>query len=286
MGTTNPSASKDLDKAKTTVVEMAHHLKDEAKSVADEARQQVKKTAEAKLDAGRDFAADQLGTVADALRKTGEELRSNDSGLTDYVTKAANSVDHLSIYLQTRTLSQLINDVEGFARREPAMFLGGSFLAGLIGGRFLKSASPAPAVRSDRTRRPAALPQYASTSSDRTTSASQMKGGDTSRPTTGAGMTGAKTNDTTTGGASTTPPSASTTTSGGTPWAAGAMNAMKAGTSDEKGGISATPDKTTGNPGAADRTNSPNTPEARTTGSSFSTANGGNHHAGPTAGGR
>jgi hypothetical protein len=159
----NTSSGNDLGKAKEALVQGAHHLTDEVKTAAGEAAGQVKKAAESKMDAGRDFAAERLGSVADALRKTGEELRANDSGLTTYVTKAANSVDYLSLYLQTRTLSQLMNDVEGFARREPAMFLGGSFLAGLLGGRFLKSSSPMTprTAGGGATTTAGALPSYA-----------------------------------------------------------------------------------------------------------------------------
>ena len=128
---------------KDALVEGAHRIAGEVKLVAGDAAAQVRGAAETKLEAGRDFAAEHLFQVAHALRRTGDELRSSDSALTDYVTKAATSVDEVSHYLQTRTLSQLLGDAEGFARREPAMFLGGSFLAGLLGGRFLKSATPA-----------------------------------------------------------------------------------------------------------------------------------------------
>ena len=120
----------------------ARDVSTELKHVAGDVASEAKRAAEAKLGAGKDFAAERLGAVASALRHTSEQLRSDDSGITDYVSKAASSVDQVSHYLQTRTLSQLIGDVEGFARREPAIFLGGALLAGILGGRFLKSATP------------------------------------------------------------------------------------------------------------------------------------------------
>jgi hypothetical protein len=147
-----------LDGARTIGAEVQHLAGDVAGG--------AKKSAESKVVAGKDFAAEQLGTVADALRKTSKELRASDSGATDYVDMAASSVEKISNYLQTRTLSQLIGDVEGYARREPAMFLGGAFLAGVLGGRFLKSAkpvAPAPATRAASASSPRrALPQHAS----------------------------------------------------------------------------------------------------------------------------
>jgi hypothetical protein len=132
-----------LDGARTLGAEVQH--------LAGDVAGDAKKSVESKAAAGKDFAAEQLGTVADALRKTSKELRAAESGATDYVDMAARSVEKVSSYLQTRTLGQLIGDVEGYARREPAMFLGGAFLAGVLGGRFLKSAKPAaPPVQASR----------------------------------------------------------------------------------------------------------------------------------------
>jgi hypothetical protein len=136
------------DALKKGVASGVHTLSTDVKNVASDVAMEAKKAAETKLDAGKDFAAEQLGAVAGALRETSRKLRQGESGLTDYVEKAARSVDGVSTYLQTRTLSQLISDVEGYARREPAVFLGGAFFVGLLGGRFLKSATPAAASSS------------------------------------------------------------------------------------------------------------------------------------------
>ena len=161
-------ASGDVEKTKDALVEGAQHITEEVKAVAGDTATQMKKVAETKLNAGREFAADHLFQVAHALRKTGDELRSSDSALTEYVGKAALSVDEVSHYLQTRTLSQLLGDAEGFARREPAMFLGGSFVAGLFGGRFLKSATPTrpggsgDGIRTNARSSMRGLPAYAS----------------------------------------------------------------------------------------------------------------------------
>jgi hypothetical protein len=134
---------------KAGIVSGARDITSEVKHIASDVAGDAKKAAESKLGAGKDFAAEHLGAVAYALRHTSQQLRSEESGITEFVEKAASSVDSVSHYLQTRTLSQLIGDVEGYARREPAVFLGGSFFAGLLGGRFLKSATPSrPAPRS------------------------------------------------------------------------------------------------------------------------------------------
>ncbi len=154
--------------AKDEIIDGARHLGSEVKDMAADVAGGAKKAAETKLGAGKDFAAEHLGSVAHALRKTGDELAESDSGITEYVHRAASSVEKVSTYLQKKTLSELLGDMEGYARREPAVFLGGAFVVGLLGGRFLKSAAPAPSARatgqSDGRPSRAALPQYAGAS--------------------------------------------------------------------------------------------------------------------------
>ncbi len=142
------SSARDASKALVEgLTSGARDLSAEAKQVAGDLVGEARKVADSRLDAGKDFAAERLGSVAQALRHTSAQLRSEESGITEYVEKAASSVDSVSRYLQTRTLGQLIGDVESYARREPAIFLGGAFFVGLLGGRFLKAATPARSPR-------------------------------------------------------------------------------------------------------------------------------------------
>jgi hypothetical protein len=130
---------------KSNVLESARGLSDEMKHLADDVAGEAKKTAESGLSAGKKRATDGLASVANAIRKTGEHLRSEDQGgFTEYFDRAAHQVDVASDYLQRKTIGQVVGDVEHFARREPALFLGGAFVAGLVGGRFLKSSGSGP----------------------------------------------------------------------------------------------------------------------------------------------
>jgi hypothetical protein len=143
------SPTEPVDQAalalKSSVVADAHDLTDEAKHVASDVLAHARKSAEAQISGGKDRVADGLGNVAKAIRHTGEELRSKDeAGLTEYVVRAANQVEAASDYLKEKSLSDVLGDVGGLARREPAMFLGGAFLLGLLGGRFLKSSHVQP----------------------------------------------------------------------------------------------------------------------------------------------
>jgi hypothetical protein len=162
----------------------------EVKHIATDIVDEAKHVAEVKLRDGKNFAGDQLGTVAWALRSTSESLREKESPISDYVDKAAASIDDASIYLATRTLGQLIGDIEDYARREPAMFLGGAFLAGLLGSRLFKAAKPRPASATERST-PSQYPpsststpsQYARGSTSTSTSASSPPPTSNDKPT-------------------------------------------------------------------------------------------------------
>jgi hypothetical protein len=126
----------------------AQELARDVKEVAGEAAGQVREVAEARLSKPRRKAADALAGVAKSLRETGEKLdETSGLELDRYAARAADGIERFSDYMRERELSDVVRDVESFARREPALFFGGAFVLGLVGSRFLKSS---------RARRPSA----------------------------------------------------------------------------------------------------------------------------------
>jgi hypothetical protein len=93
------------------------------------------------LDAQKDRAAEGLGSLVQALRQTSQQLREQNQGaaVDEYLTSATDQVERFSNYVRSANVSQMVNQVEQFARREPGLFLGGAFVLGLLGARFLKS---------------------------------------------------------------------------------------------------------------------------------------------------
>lgn len=130
---------------------MSGDVKQQVGEVADRAKEQaaqlkdtVAETATGKLEEQKTQATSGLGNVSDAIRQTGRQLRSNDQeAIAQYVDRAAEQLDQFTGYLRSRDMKQIVGDVEAFARREPALFLGGAFVLGLFGARFLKSSSGA-----------------------------------------------------------------------------------------------------------------------------------------------
>jgi hypothetical protein len=69
------------------------------------------------------------------LRKQGQD------SVAQYADKAADQVERFSGYLRETDVDEIMEEVRGFARRRPALFLGGAATLGFLGTRFLKSSS-------------------------------------------------------------------------------------------------------------------------------------------------
>jgi hypothetical protein len=128
---------------------VAQQAKEQVRNLADDAKRETSRMANQAGDLvqglvgkQKDQAAEKLGSVAGALRDVGNRLQEqDDAGFGQYAVRAADQVDRLSGYLRERDLNTFFRDTEGFARRHPDVFLGGTFLAGLLLARFLKSSS-------------------------------------------------------------------------------------------------------------------------------------------------
>jgi hypothetical protein len=105
--------------------------------VADTAQQQVGTTVDSQLSRG----ADMLGQVSNAIRRSGDELRGEQPQIASLADTAAQQVDRAGEYLRRTDFQGLVRGAEDFARRQPAVFLGGALALGLVASRFLK-ASP------------------------------------------------------------------------------------------------------------------------------------------------
>jgi len=117
--------------------EGGHHASGESRqSLADQLREQ----ASSRLAGQKDRAVQGLTSLADAARHTSQQLRDKDqSGVATYLESAADQVVRFSERMRDKDLGEILDDVERFAHRQPAVFLGVSFGIGLLGARFLKS---------------------------------------------------------------------------------------------------------------------------------------------------
>lgn len=95
------------------------------------------------LDTQMDHAAGGMSSMAQALRQAGQQMRGQEQAMfAPYLEGAADYVDQFSGYLQEQDVRRMMDEVTGFARRQPGWFLGGAFVLGFLAARFLKSSSP------------------------------------------------------------------------------------------------------------------------------------------------
>jgi glucan phosphorylase len=130
---------------------MNSELQQTAGQAADQAKQQVaslgqtaQKSAKTQLTTQKERATQGLGQVSDALHQTSTQLRQKNSPMGEYVDRAAQQVDKFGSYLQLNEVDQIVNDVQQFARRQPAVVLGGALIVGFLASRFMKSSSTPP----------------------------------------------------------------------------------------------------------------------------------------------
>jgi hypothetical protein len=120
----------------TTPQKTTEQVQERAKEVAHQAQEQAKSAVANR----KEQAVDQLGSVAQAFRQTGSELRhQNKEMIARYTDQLADQVERFTGYLEERDVDQLLHEAEDFARRRPEIFLGGAFMLGLLVGRFVKS---------------------------------------------------------------------------------------------------------------------------------------------------
>ena len=150
----NSQTNTQSDPASTSASSTAGGMVDSAKQAASQAKEtashvidQAKDQATSRVDQQRQTFASSLGTVAQAFQSMGNRLQHQDEGpIAQYAAEMGQAmggqVERLANYLQGRSMQELVTDVESFARRSPAVFLGSAFVLGIAASRFLKSSRP------------------------------------------------------------------------------------------------------------------------------------------------
>ena len=104
----------------------------------------MKDRAAAQINSQKDRATDGLGTVAQAVRQSTQQLRDqHHETVASYVEQAADQIERLSQRLRQKDIGSLLGDAQQLARRQPALFIGSAFALGVICARILKSSPPA-----------------------------------------------------------------------------------------------------------------------------------------------
>ncbi len=102
----------------------------------------IQQQASSALSVQKNRAADGMTAVIEAVRQAGNQMRDKNGTLAGYADTAAGQLERWSSQLRDRDVSELMDDVTAFARRRPALFVGGGVALGLVAARFLKSSAP------------------------------------------------------------------------------------------------------------------------------------------------
>jgi hypothetical protein len=119
----------------------------EARELGREARQEGKELLGELQHYAEDFARDgkeritnRLHHISEALHRAADKLKEEDEPSTGrFADEAADRIDRIGGYLQGHNASDLVDEIDRFARRQPMVFIGSALLAGVLLGRFLRS---------------------------------------------------------------------------------------------------------------------------------------------------
>lgn len=108
------------EQLKEAVVDQAHRVRDRAQSA-------------------KQHSADRLRDVATQFRSMESALREDDPVIAKAAARASDGIETVANYVGSASARSVMRDTEQLARRQPLLFFGGAFLAGLAAARFLKS---------------------------------------------------------------------------------------------------------------------------------------------------
>ena len=115
----------------------------EVKERLQERSKELRSEAEQKAERWTTAMGEQIERVARALRTAGDALEDEGEGRMSGVTMSvAEQVERMGEYLRDENPGAMVRDLEQMARRNPGAFVGTTFVAGLLLGRFLRSSAP------------------------------------------------------------------------------------------------------------------------------------------------
>ncbi len=130
--------------AKAAAKSAASAATDAARSAVDDVKHEAGRIAGDATETAKSFATENKGRLADqidafvaAIDKAADELDGNDQGaVAGYVRQVSGGAHQLSSSLREKGVDELMGSVTDFARRQPALLIGGAALLGFVASRF------------------------------------------------------------------------------------------------------------------------------------------------------
>ena len=133
-----PPATSSSTAGGGNVAAQAKEVAGEAADKASSLVGQVKDKAVSAVEGQKAGLADQIDSLAESVHRSGEQLQGKQDWIAGAVERGAAELSTLATSLRENDLSALLGQVQTFARRQPAVFIGAMFVAGFGLARFGK----------------------------------------------------------------------------------------------------------------------------------------------------
>jgi hypothetical protein len=145
-------SSETESPAQSTGPSHGQPIQQKIEAAAETARQTGAEAARRTAEQGRAFLEEQqqqacevMHDCSEAIHLAAQNLREKqDNHLASMADTLADRIEDSSNYFRNRSLQGMREDVEGFARRQPALFYGGLVVIGLGLSRFFKASQERP----------------------------------------------------------------------------------------------------------------------------------------------
>ena len=120
----------------------SEQVKERVQDAAEQAKGETRDQLRRQVNARSTQAGEQASSIAEAMRGTTEQLRSEGKdSAAKVIDGVADRSERLGGYLTQADDDRILRDVEDFARRQPWVFVGGSAVLGFLAARFMKASS-------------------------------------------------------------------------------------------------------------------------------------------------
>lgn len=136
-GTMGDTATKAVNQAQGAAGDMMNSAKTVAGEAAKQARQQVSGLFSGQIATGTEL----VRNIAGAANQAAGLLDKTNPQFAGMIRNAAEAADHFSHQIEDTSFDELVDLTADFARRQPALFVGGAFAAGFLLARFAKSSA-------------------------------------------------------------------------------------------------------------------------------------------------
>lgn len=126
--------------ANTTPADSARRIKQAATHAIDRSREAATTKVQAAMSEGAERARSSTQSTSSALRRAADDLQDDNAWIGTGLRTAADYIEKTGGQLLDGDFNHVVDNLNAFARRQPALFLGASLAAGFVIARLGKTA--------------------------------------------------------------------------------------------------------------------------------------------------